>query len=183
MSAGISMELSFVSDNSIKIKTKKTTIVVDPDTSVAADGALFTSPTQNVREGKIFSQIKKILIDGPGEYEIGGLMIKAKRVEEELLYHLDSQDGRFFLLPSSLIDKLKEEEESPTVVIHMESKVDERIFSQFPSHLCVVYGPESFLSFAQDSVVRLSRVNLRTHRLSSESAGESRGSVVFLTRT
>ena len=176
------MEVSYVSNNSIKIKTKKTTLVVDPDGKTPADVALFTSSgTQASYHSP--NTVYKVCIVGPGEFEVGGVMIKVRRLDGHLLFQLYGSDGSLFLLPSSVTGQVKEEEEEQdAVVIHVEGKLDDRIFSQFASKLFVLYGDASFLSFPAETLTTLSSINLSKHGLIAGKMANAPSNIILLSR-
>lgn len=176
------MELSFVSNHTIKIKTKKTTLVVDPDGKTSADVALFTSS----HEGAVYQQANMpytLLITGPGEFEVGGVMVKARSLDGHLLFQIFSADGSLFLLDSSVIGQVKEEDgEQDAAVIHVDSKLDDRIFSQFASKLFVLYGDSSLLSFSSEVLTTLPSVNLSKHGLVTGKEEHASGTIILLSR-
>lgn len=176
-----SMEISFLSEDSIKIRTKKAILVVDPDESVSADVALLTSKVPS-KNGEKSWNIEKIVVDGPGEYEVGEAMIKAKQLGDTIAYRLEDQDGKLLLLAASVVSQVKEEDEYKGVVIHMDEAVDDSIFSKFSSKLFVLYGPLKFLNMKDDGVVRASRINLNTHQASFVQEGDNSGSVIVLSK-
>lgn len=79
------MEISLLSLDSIRIKGKSSSIVVNPQNKTVALQAAILIGTQ---QGKAFISDEGITIDGPGEYEIGGIKISGTRIKDETVYSM-----------------------------------------------------------------------------------------------
>lgn len=100
------MEIALLPKSSVRIKGKKATFVINPQGSVSSDAALLLDP--NVE----YTSSETVVIQGAGEYEIGGVKITGLRNEKSVLYSLqvDGLDiivGTITLL-SAMQHKLKE---------------------------------------------------------------------------
>ncbi len=78
------MEITYIGNNEIKIKGKHASIGINPhDKSVEINGAI---PLGNPKDIKVPDGV--ITIDGPGEYEVGGIKISGLRAGSETVYYL-----------------------------------------------------------------------------------------------
>lgn len=76
------MEIALLSPDSIRIKGKTSSIVINPQNkSVPLQAAILIG----VQQGKNFVSDEGITIDGPGEYEVGGIKISGTRGKEASL--------------------------------------------------------------------------------------------------
>lgn len=100
------MEIALLPKLGLRVKSKSATFVVNPMGLVAANAVLLLSP------GEEYINEETVVINGAGEYEIGGVKINGLRNENSVLYsmQIDGMEvvvGSIALL-SSLQHKLKE---------------------------------------------------------------------------
>lgn len=99
------MEISTLDTNTIKIKGKHTSLVIDPSKTIsktAADAVLLLNGTQYFDQ-KV--EGSRLLIQGPGEYEIGGVKISAFRLGSYLVYDVRMDGVSMFLAQDELMSK------------------------------------------------------------------------------
>lgn len=152
------MEISLIKENSIKIKTKKTTVVVDPVSKIEAQIVIQMDKTLEIDLSKI--EGSKLLIQGPGEYEVSGTSVKVKSVKGELVYSIEADFMKVLLFQSSALEKIKEdEEEYSAVIIKVDDKVDDNVLSV--SKEVILYGDLSRVELPDSSKVKTTKVNLK----------------------
>lgn len=118
-------EIEYKGANSVKIATKKTTVVFDPKLSlvglkdVSSKGVVQVATESRFATGSVAES--KVLIEGPGEYEVGDISIKGIAAQchidteeaEKLstIYRLEANDIRVAVLgniaPSLTDDQLE----------------------------------------------------------------------------
>src|SRR5438874_1011043 len=130
------MEISKITDNSIKVKTKNVSVVIDPTTKTDADIVIITAG--NVDEFMI-PENTKLVIEGPGDYEVGGISVTGEKMGEEMLYTLFDDQFRVILAPLSLISKIREDDDSDAVIIHAVGPVTKKDLSTLSSDVLLVY--------------------------------------------
>jgi hypothetical protein len=82
------MEVSILPKNILRLKSKQATFLINPaDKIQGANAAIYLLPTEVVSEDEA-----TVILDGPGEYEIGGVKLSGMRVGESVVYSL-SLDG------------------------------------------------------------------------------------------
>lgn len=150
------MEISQTGDTSLKIKTKNTTLAVDP-TKIDSDVVILTS-----NEVVDIPDTVKVVIDGPGEYEVAGVSVRGERVSGQLLYHIYDDQYKVILTPSTLISTLKDEEGYDALVIKVDGKLDNDMLNVSASDTLVLYGKHVNESIPSgENTKRMSRVNLK----------------------
>src|SRR6185437_5883754 len=100
------MEIAFLQKSGLRIKGKTATFVASPEGSVAANAILLLRPNVD------FVSEEAVILQGAGDYEIGGVKITGLRNEKGVLYsmNIDGMDvvvGSIALL-SAMQHKLKE---------------------------------------------------------------------------
>lgn len=145
------MDIYFLGLTAVRLRGKKTTLVVDPFNrektgtlpvgrrvkfdKTEADAVLLTS--KNARETSL-SQVQnyRVIVDGPGEYEVGGVSIIGLPVGETTTYYI-KMDGVALLHLGALQKPLSESE-----------------FEKYPN-IDVVFVPASLGKDAADMVAKL----------------------------
>ena len=79
------MEIVLLTQNSIRIKDKQASFVVDPQEKVSADAYLLLKNPAHV----VKAEEETVIISGPGEYEIGGVKLSGIRAETNSVYSLN----------------------------------------------------------------------------------------------
>ena len=78
------MEIAILSKNSLRIKGKNAVLSVDPQDKQDASAALIFPQSSD----SLNTDGAEVIIDGPGEYETGGIKITATKYDEDLVYSL-----------------------------------------------------------------------------------------------
>lgn len=162
------MELIFASRDSIKIKTKLATFIVDPSEKSDGDILVFTSFTSKPYDRE------KVVIEGPGEYEISGVYIKGEVVEGGILYEFINDAKKIIVTPSENLKNL-DAEGCSAAVVHSTTKLEEKDLETLSSDLVVVYGDSQNIAVAEQSLKKVDKVNLKK-------IDELKGFIVYLTK-
>jgi len=113
------MEIALLPKSVLRVKGKTVTFAINPQTSVAANAVLmFTPGAENESE-------ETVVLNGAGEYEIGGVKITGLRNEKSVLYSMNIDGievvaGSIALL-SAMQHKLKEHN---VVVVNCDETAD-----------------------------------------------------------
>lgn len=165
------MEISRLQD-SIKIKTKTVSLVVEPHGINDAEVEIFTEDSS-----KFFQKNdgEKLIIKGPGDYEIKGVAISGERKGDDVIYRIN--DGQYTIILASLsaVSKIEIEDDESigAVVLKLNSKFDEGAVAPLSSSLILLYGDEA--NAPQNNTSKREKVNLRKK-------DELDSSLVFLSR-
>ena len=160
------MEVIYLSNSSVKVKTKQAVFIVNPDTKVDGDVVLLTTGVRNE-----FGD--KLVIYAPGEYEISGVSIKGERLGEGIVYELLEEQQKILLGPIKSITDVKDQEGYAASVVYADSKFDENALASLSSEIVVVYGPEDMISLDSQTVKKVDKINLKK-------IDELKGFVVYL---
>ena len=113
------MEIALLPKSVLRVKGKTATFAINPQSAIVANAVLLFEP------GAEFSTEDSVVLNGPGEYEIGGVKITGLRNEKSVLYsmNIDGMEvvvGSIALL-SAMQHKLKEHN---VVVVNCDETAD-----------------------------------------------------------
>lgn len=152
------MEISLIKGNSIKIKSNKTVIVTDPIFKAEAQAVILTDNASYDLE-KV--EGKRTVISGPGDYEVGGISIAAKRLKDETIYKVSNDAANILFITSSVVSRVSEVDEYNCVIIKINSKISEDACSVFNSKCYILYGDLSLINLKSGNVEKTVKINLR----------------------
>jgi hypothetical protein len=132
------MEIAFLQKSGLRIKGKTATFVVNPESPVTADAVLLLTP------GVEFSTEEAVVINGAGEYEIGGVKITGMRNDKSVLYsmNVDGMEvviGTITML-SAMQHKLKEYN---IVVVDCEEVIDASFLTSLAVNGVLFFGDKA----------------------------------------
>ncbi len=160
------MDVSIIKDSSLRIKGNKTAIVIDPlPLKVEAQIAIVTGSSSDISFEKV--EGLKLIIEGPGEYEVGGVSVVVKRIKDDLCFDIVENSKILFIL-SSAISKISQEEDYDAVIIKVNSKLTEDMFSAINSRLYILYGDMNLATLKSENVEKTNRVSLKKAADTSE---------------
>lgn len=151
------MEISRLSDTSVKIKTKTAVLVVDPDAKVEAEVILHITPFET---GEELVTNKKIVIDGPGDYEIMDVAITGTSYGDFMGYSIDDGSTRVLVAPSHAIDKVKDEEGYSALIVKAVAALDIEKITSFAPDVCIVLGDPMLLDHISETK-KFTKINVR----------------------
>jgi len=125
------MEIQKVGKSSVKIKSKNISFV----TSTFATGdsiPLFFTPSEESSES--------FFIEGPGEYEVGGVRIKGTREGEGVMYEITEDPITVFALNTAAVKALKGVDEGTILVVENNGDITADELNALDAYLTIVYG-------------------------------------------
>ncbi|HVZ66696.1 MAG TPA: hypothetical protein VG917_00370 [Patescibacteria group bacterium] len=162
------MDIASVSQNSIKVKTKSATFIIDPSGKIDSDVVILTQKPED------YTQFEdKVVIDGPGEYEVSGVSIKGDKVANKLSFDFLEDNQRLLFAPVSAVKDIDTEGYTGIVM-----SLDEKVAGEIPSvaaELVAVIGPEEFLPQDKSTIKKIDKLNLKK-------VEENKGFVVHLSK-
>ncbi len=150
------MELTSPLTNTLKINTRKGSVLIDPEGS---DDARIIILSDNSKTD-IRQTSEDLVIYGPGDYEAGGILIKGTRGDADTVYSIDTGEGRILITSSSSVSKLSDEDDYSAVVVRATNAVDEATLDALSTGLVVVYGDSAFIP-QHLAEKKVNRVNLK----------------------
>lgn len=149
------MEISRTSDNAVKIKCKNAVLLVDSTNATDQDIILSTTPG----DYENYTNQVKLLINGAGEYEVSGVVIKAEKQGEGLWISVLDEPYKVLICDSENVSKATEEEGYDALIVKAKLNVQKDLLSSFSQKVCIVFGQEELLP--SGDVKRLQKINIK----------------------
>lgn len=165
------VEFTSINKNSVKLKSKTASFLVNP-TQPASDvnGLLYFSsdPTRSSFIDGV------IVLDCPGEYEIGGVKIKGDRYDDQMMFSLKI-DGLSLLVGGlSLLEKVHGKlQENDLALIWVDKSLDPSFVSALATSGVLYFGEESQefgKTFLKDGFQSVSKFATTKEKLPQEMA-------------
>lgn len=143
------MEVTLVSTSTVKIKGKQSSFVVNPVKSVktGADGVILLTSSSN--PGSLLShelaKESRVVIQGPGEYEVGGTKISGVKYADDTVFTLFLDNMEVLVGRADAIEKVHSKLQEHQVVISSvptETNSASTILSINP-RIIIVYGDKA----------------------------------------
>lgn len=142
------MDITVVQKNIIKIKGKHSSLIVggvdnEPlKTKTQGDAMLFLKKDTNFEDSKI--EGCRLIIKGPGEYEISGVKISVILAEENLVYDLEIDGLNIFLGTINGVKKIKDKlKEEKVAILYADSESDSSIITALTPRIAIFYGEKA----------------------------------------
>lgn len=108
------MEIAYLSSISLRIKSKQATVVVNPMDKVTSYSAAVIF---QLSEAKTKASSDVLIINGPGEYEVGGIKISGTNYEGNVAYTLVVDDVRVLLVDTKTLAKYHQKLQDMDIVV------------------------------------------------------------------
>jgi hypothetical protein len=162
------VDIAICGKNSIKLKGKQVTFIVDPGKELpktASDAIILLNGSRDIDvAGAVDSQI---IIDGPGGYEIGGAKISGTKTPIGTLYRL-SIDDISIILGSAANVKMEGFNACQVAVINTGSDFNESFVTALEPKMTILYGDkknESAKTLGAESVSSVSKITITKDKL------------------
>lgn len=140
------MEISIVDKSTIKIKGKNVSFIVSPTSlmpKTPADAILFLTDLENADSKTSRVSEARVIIKGPGSYEVGGARVSAVRAGDGLFYSLNIDGLNISLGNTSGVEKLQDNVSSSVLVLNVDSDFKESMISSFEPGVAVLFGDKA----------------------------------------
>jgi hypothetical protein len=152
--------------SSLRIKGKNASFVVNPQSASSANAILSLIP------GEEFASEESVVLNGAGEYEIGGVKITGMRNDKEVLYSMNL-DGMEILIGtvtlfSAMQHKLKEHN---VVVVNCEETTDASFLTSLGVNAVLFYGENASVvaeGFEKEKLQKMNKYSASLGKLPSE---------------
>lgn len=137
------MEVTIVNKNTIRIKGKTASFIVDPDASIpktSTDGVLFLSSDKGRQEGISKISDQRVVIEGPGSYEVGGVRITSQSLDDKNFYLLIVDGISIFMGKATGIEKQQEKGSCNVLILNVDGEFKESMISAFEPNIALLYG-------------------------------------------
>ncbi len=163
------MEITKLSINSLKIRGKQTSVVVNPQDKVVTFEAavIFNTSSSSL---KLKPDI--LTIDGPGEYEIGGLKITGVRYEDSVTYTFIVDEVRIGLIDNKTLAKFHAKLPDVNVLVVMVTSEDDLSISTNVANSAVLYmgdkAEEVINKYIKEGVSKSNKYTVTKDKLPTE---------------
>lgn len=162
------MDISIVGDQSIKLKGKQVTFIVDPVKEISktpADAIILLNGSVDIDVTRVIDS--RIIIDGPGGYEVGGAKISGTKTPLGTLYRL-SIDGISIVLGSVTDAKIEGFSICQVAIVNTTNDFNEAFVAALESKITVLYGDkkvESAKTLGAENVVVVPKITITKDKL------------------
>jgi len=138
------VEIILLSKNSIKIKGKNASLVVDPFIKMPktnADAVVFLENPKEEEHDPMRVEGHRVIINGPGEFEVGGIKIHGQKSEGKFVYSITLDNINIFLGKTSSLNKSHQEgRDYQMLILNVDSNLDQSLIAPFEANTIVLYG-------------------------------------------
>lgn len=140
------MEITLLPQNSLRIKGKQAAFIVDPASSVnlktTADVAILFNPNPVISIKGV--ENLHLVVQGPGEYEVGGAKVSTKKLGEDLASEIRIDNLNVYVVKDETLAEFHEKmQEHDIVVVFAKSTIDEAALSSLTPKVVVLYGEKA----------------------------------------
>lgn len=164
------MDIQLISPDSILIKSKIFAIAVESTTKVIADVLFIMDPGVTTDTDKI--ENLRLVVRGPGEYEVGGVKMTAVTDGERLYYETRVEDMNVNVMESeSIVKSSDKSKECDILILHAKGSVDDSHIAAMSPKVVVLYGPHSAeiaKTLGKDNVTPVAKHSLKKDKLPEE---------------
>ena len=169
----VHMEIVSVSGQSLRIKGKQVTTIVSPVAGKsAAEVVLFFNRPHEALTESIIENLK-LVVDGPGEYEMGGMKITGLRIGEDVAYSLLLDGVELFIAKASTSSKIKDiARDCQIAIIFSDALVDQSAVTSLNAAMTIFYGDQAIANaktFGKEDAAPIAKVSVTREKLPTES--------------
>lgn len=166
------MDISLLSKNSLRLKIKKTTLIIDPNSSIAkieADAVIAIS--KDIDESRVNDA--RVLLNGAGEYEVNGLKISATGTNEDLLFSFSLDEIGIALVKASVLSKISQDKikDYEVVIVNADTDISQSVITSMEPRVIVLYGEkamEAAKNLGKEDPVAVSKLSVSEDKLPEE---------------
>ena len=162
------VDIAIIGKNSIKLKGRETTFVVDPAKDIPrtpADAVILLNGLGNIDTLRVADF--RIMINGAGGYEVGGSKITGAKTPKGTLYRL-SIDGVSIILGSATDAKIEGFSACQVAIVNTNSDFNESFVMVTEPKIAVLYGEkklEAAKALGAENVSLASRISITKDKL------------------
>ena len=164
------MDIVLLGSKSLKLKGKRSTIVVNPTAQLQKTEAEAILLLDNY-EDQSFSKIEgqRIVIDGPGEYEVSGIKISATKANGGIVYLADIDNVKVLIGQGNSIERIYDKVGNCNiVVVDSDKEFDYGILPKIEPSVILIYGEkkeEVGKSLGKVDVPKISKFSVSAEKL------------------
>jgi hypothetical protein len=138
------MDIQIFGTDSLKIKSKKTTLAIDPKSSIQkfeADAIVLLNKNSDITRINDF----RVVIDAAGEYEINGLKVSGVTSENDTIFTITSENVPTLIAKASSLEKISAEKvgEYKILIINADSDLNQGRVTAMEPNIVILYGEKA----------------------------------------
>lgn len=166
------MDFAILGEETLRIKGKKVSIAVDPKEKVVKFDAEAILLTDKIFDASRVSDYR-VIVDGPGEYEVSGLKISGIRSDSGVVYELTSEGANILVARASALDKISVDklDDYKIVVINADSELNQTVITAMEPRVIILYGlmkKEGAKKLGSENTSISSKISLSEEKLPEE---------------
>jgi hypothetical protein len=162
------MEISLVGKTALRVKGKNAIIAVDPNDKTEVNAALVFSMPLN----ELNLTGAEVVINGPGEYETGGIKITGNRSDLGMIYNMTVDSVTVLLGNIGSLEKMQQKlKESNILVVNCDTVTESAFLTSLVSNVIIFYGEKASeigKAFGGESVNHQSKYSTTIDKLPAE---------------
>lgn len=134
------MEIALLGDQSLKIRGKKGSLLIDPVKGIpkTPTDAIVVLAQKDYDASR--AQGARVVIEGPGDYEVSGIKISSLRFGSELMYRLTVDGIALILTTSHGLTNAQESQECSMLVVNAQEILEASSVTQASPQVLLLYG-------------------------------------------
>ena len=166
------MDISILDSESIKIRGKSGVLIIDPNDSMPknnADGILFQNPDSKEGISRVLDY--RIIMHGPGDYEVGGIKIAGTKGKEGLLYRLTVDGVGILLAKASEISNDDKINSADVLLLDVDSDFSESLIATVDPKVAILYGKstlEALKTLGKENLAPVKKFSTTKDKLPNE---------------
>ncbi len=138
------MDIQIFDKDSLKIKSKKTTLAIDPKSVVPkfeADAIVLLDKNSDVTRINDF----RVVIDAAGEYEINGLKISGVTSDDDTIFTVTSENVPTLIAKASALEKIPTDKigDYKILIINADNDLDQGRVTAMEPNVVILYGEKA----------------------------------------
>lgn len=162
------MEIAYLSKSGLRIKNKQATIAIDPQDKGTYDAVLVLA--KSVEE--ISYAEETVLVQGVGEYEIGGIKITGLRSEADMLYSMIVDGVEILIGKAQALEKMQHKlKEYNIVVVNCDVEASATFITSLAENVVMFYGEKATIiasSFGKENIKTVAKYSSTKDKLPTE---------------
>jgi len=135
------MDFQILGDDTLRIKGKKVNLAIDPKEKITKFDAEAILLTDKVFDASRVNDYR-VIVEGPGEYEVSGIKITAIKSDGGLIYELVSEGANILVARASALEKTPADklDDYKIVVVNADSELNQTVITAMEPRVVVLYG-------------------------------------------
>ena len=138
------MDVALLGPKSLKIKIKKTSLVVDPKKEITKTEGDAIIALENDFDPTRVNEVR-VVISQAGEYEVSGLKISAFKSGNDLIFSFSSDGFEILLAKASALSQTPSDklQDYGVVIVNADSHIPENVITSMEPRVIVLYGEKA----------------------------------------